>query len=291
MSFRAKYFRYMCKKSDKKRDKDMTTPVNIERYDNIKYGNSDKWNILDVYRPKDIKDKLPVIVSAHGGGWVYGDKEIYQYYCMSLAQRGFVVVNYTYRLSPEYKFPAQIEDTNTVFTWLMDNVDTYGMDINNIFGVGDSAGGAIIGLYAAILTNKEYARSYEFKTPENLKLKALGLNCGDYEPARENSGIFVTDIFKNKGTKEELNQMSLIYHINENFPPSYVLTATDDFLKDEAGKLVELLEDKNIDYEYKVYGDGNNPLYHVFHCDVKTEISRQANDDECEFFRRYITTS
>ena len=38
----------------------------------------------------------PVIVSFHGGGWVYGDKNVYQFYCMELAKRGFAVVNYSY---------------------------------------------------------------------------------------------------------------------------------------------------------------------------------------------------
>lgn len=55
---------------------------------------------------------IPVIVSVHGGGWGYGDKERYQYYCMSLAQQGFAVVNFSYRLASKYKFPAPLEDTN-----------------------------------------------------------------------------------------------------------------------------------------------------------------------------------
>ena len=63
-----------------------------------------KWQKLDVYRQKDATGKLPVIVSVHGGGWVYGDKERYQFYCMDLAERGFAVVNFSYRLAPEYKF-------------------------------------------------------------------------------------------------------------------------------------------------------------------------------------------
>lgn len=103
----------------------------------IKSGNS-----LDVYRPKatNIEEKLPVIVSVHGGGWVYGDKEGYQYYCMSLAQRGFAVVNFSYRLAPESKFPASIIDTNLVFGWILDHAEEYGFDTENIFAVGDSAG-------------------------------------------------------------------------------------------------------------------------------------------------------
>ena len=101
---------------DNKRDAGLKTPENIVRYDDIIYGTESKWQKLDVYCQKDATGKLPVIVSVHGGGWVYGDKERYQFYCMDLAERGFAVVNFSYRLAPEYKFPASLEDTNSVFT-------------------------------------------------------------------------------------------------------------------------------------------------------------------------------
>ena len=78
--------------NDAKRDAGLTTPEDIERFDDLTYGIVDpKWQKLDVYRPKNVKGKLPVILNVHGGGWVYGDKELYQYYCMSLAQHGFAV--------------------------------------------------------------------------------------------------------------------------------------------------------------------------------------------------------
>ncbi|MFR5151238.1 MAG: carboxylesterase family protein [Ruminococcus sp.] len=64
---------------------------------------------LDVYRPKQAQgEDLPVIISVHGGAWMYGDKERYQYYCMSLAQRGFAVVNFTYRLAHESKISSTV---------------------------------------------------------------------------------------------------------------------------------------------------------------------------------------
>ena len=96
------------------RDAGLKTPKDVQRFDDIVYGEDKVWQSLDVYRPKatNIEEKLPVIVSVHGGGWVYGDKKLYQFYCMSLAQRGFAVVNFSYRLAPESKFPASIIDTN-----------------------------------------------------------------------------------------------------------------------------------------------------------------------------------
>ena len=48
------------------------------------------------------------------------------------------------------------------------------------FAVGDSAGGQILSLYADICTNAEYAKEYDFQVPEGLKIKAVALNCGQY---------------------------------------------------------------------------------------------------------------
>ena len=109
------------KKSDDERDALMNTPEDVDRWDNIVYGHDDReMQKLDVYRPKQAQgEDLPVIISVHGGGWMYGDKERYQYYCMSLAQRGFAVINFTYRLAPENKFPAMLEDLNLVCKWVM----------------------------------------------------------------------------------------------------------------------------------------------------------------------------
>ena len=116
------------KKADDERDALMNTPEDIERWDNIVYGHDDReMQRLDVYRPKQAQgEDLPVIISVHGGAWMYGDKERYQYYCMSLAQRGFAVVNFTYRLAPESKFPAQLEDVNLVCKWVMKRAGSKG---------------------------------------------------------------------------------------------------------------------------------------------------------------------
>lgn len=108
MSLMTWYLRKSFEANDNKRDAGLSAPTDIERMDDIAYGPDARWQALDVYRPKSTSGKLPVIVSVHGGGWTYGDKERYQWYCMNLAQRGFAVVNFTYRLAPEYKFPAGI---------------------------------------------------------------------------------------------------------------------------------------------------------------------------------------
>ena len=172
---------------DMVRDAGLKTPEDVQRFDNIVYGEDKVWQSLDVYRPKatNIEEKLPVIVSVHGGGWVYGDKERYQYYCMSLAQRGFAVINFTYRLAPENKFPAMLEDLNLVCKWVMKRAGRFHFDTERIFAVGDSAGAHLLGLYAAICTNPAYAAKYDFAVPEGFALTAIALNCGVYRIPRE----------------------------------------------------------------------------------------------------------
>ena len=75
--------------ADDIRDAGLSTPPDVFRQDDILYGKDPVWQRLDVYRPRNSEGPLPVIVSVHGGGWAYGDKERYQWYCMDLARRGF----------------------------------------------------------------------------------------------------------------------------------------------------------------------------------------------------------
>lgn len=281
------------KEGDDIRDAGLTTPKSILRYDDLLYGEDKDWQVLDVYRPRRSEgEKLPVIVSVHGGGWVYGDKERYQYYCMELAERGFAVVNFTYRLAPEHKYPAPLEDTNLVFAWLMENAKEYGLDTERVFAVGDSAGGNILGLYAAICTNAEYAAKYDFQVPKDLRLEAIALNCGDYrveaaaDEFAQTQGL-MRDYLPNEGTPEELHKIDVTAHVTENYPPVFLMTSAGDFLKEQALLMAEQLTRCNVPFLYRFYGDAKHKLSHVFHCDIRTEDAKYCNDEECSFFKQF----
>ena len=291
MSLGAYIFRKHCRKSDAARDAGLTTPEDVVRYDDIRYGTDRKWQTLDVYRPKAAEGKqLPVIVSIHGGGWVYGDKEVYQFYCMSLAQRGFAVVNFNYRLAPKHKLPAALEDTNSVFSWVKYNAGRYGFDMDRVICIGDSAGAQGAAMYACILTNPEYAKRFSFETPEKMSIKALGLACGLYDvrdrkPCDRRNGY--RGVLKGNGTAEELETLSPAAFVTPAFPPCFVFTAVGDFLLDQPAKLTTRLDECGVDYESKVYGSTDDPLGHVFHCNVRSEAAKQANDDQCAFFEKH----
>ena len=289
MSITSIMFRKAAKKSDDARDAGLTTPKDIERFDDIVYGENEEWNVLDVYRPKaEMSRNLPVIVSVHGGGWVYGDKERYQYYCMSLAQRGFAVVNFTYRLAPEYKFPAPLEDTNAVMEWIYENAPEYGLDVEHIYMLGDSAGANILALYTAICTNPSYAANYKFHVPGGFVPKAVALNCGSYVMADNMmTKALMADYLPKKGTEEELKLNNPLYYITEKYPPVYVMTSNGDFLKEQAPLMVEVLKEKGIPHVMKCYGDEKTELSHVFHCNIKLPEANVCNDEECEFFKSW----
>ncbi|MDE5966897.1 MAG: alpha/beta hydrolase [Lachnospiraceae bacterium] len=281
-------------KADMKRDMGLTTPTDIIRYDNICYGTDTKWQMLDVYRPQRSEgQKLPVIISVHGGGWVYGDKELYQYYCMNLATRGFAVVNFTYRLAPDFKFPSSLEDTNLVVQWVLVHGDDYGFDLDYIFGVGDSAGAHILGLYAAVCTNPDYAAEYDFTVPKGFTFTALCLNCGQYHFDKadqldaQTKGL-MADLLPNRGTDEELMRISLDRYVTGRFPQTFLMTCSGDFLKEQAGFLSEQLNIMNVPFEYHFYGTAEHILGHVFHLDIRNDMAKKCNDTECTFFKGFL---
>jgi acetyl esterase/lipase len=95
---------------------------------------------LDVYAPNVRQEALPVIVFIYGGSWDSGDKDDYQFLGTALASRGFVTVLPDYRLVPEVRFPAFIEDCAAAVRWTSDHVSEYGGDPRRIVLVGHSAG-------------------------------------------------------------------------------------------------------------------------------------------------------
>ncbi len=292
MSASSERMRVEWKESDAKRDAGLKAPEDVERICDVSYGKDPVWNQLDLYLPKKREEKLSVIVSVHGGGWVYGDKNLYQYYCMGLAQRGFAVVNFSYRLAPESKFPAQLEDTNAVLHWVFAHAEQYGLDLANIFMVGDSAGAHLLGLYSAICADENYAARYDFQVPEGFVPRAIGMNCGVFEPicpetviGREEDKELMEDLLPGKGNKEEAELISVLCHVTEKFPPVFLMTAVGDFCKDQAPKLLEKLEEKHVLHEYHIYGDEKQPLYHVFHVTMQEPLGQKCNDEECAFFR------
>ena len=291
MSSRSERLRREFAAGDAIRDAGLTTPADVERFDDIPYGDHPQ-QALDVYRPKGERGPLPVIVNVHGGGWVYGDKELYQYYAMDLARRGFAVVNFSYRLAPETKFPAQIEDVNAAFVWTEDHAGRYGFDLNRLFAVGDSAGANLLGLYCNLCTNPAYAGALGFSHRIGPTPRAVSLACGAYtihgegEKVRPGDLELMSDLMPGPVDASALAKVDVRRYVTRDFPPAFVFTCTADFLQEQAEDLQRTLRLARVPHLLRFYGDADHPLGHVFHENIRSDMAILCNDEQCDFFRR-----
>jgi acetyl esterase/lipase len=105
---------------------------------------------MDLYYPATAPRPLSVIVNVHGGGWVGGDKALGEgaENIPALVKAGYLVASINYRLAPQNKFPAQIEDVKCAIRYLRASADLYHLDVNRIGIMGESAGGHLAVLAA-----------------------------------------------------------------------------------------------------------------------------------------------
>lgn len=258
--------------------------------EDISYGPHGQWSLLNVYFPEDGEELLPVLVSIHGGGYVYGTKEVYHHYCADLARRGFAVVSFNYRLAPEDPFPAQLEDINSAMGWVARNSGNYRMDIKKLFLVGDSAGAQLASQYAAMLTNPAYASLFSFSMAP-VTLRGLGLNCGMYDlPAKLRSPAFqLGKDYLGEFTALDDPRLEVFGAITESYPPAHITTSCFDFNRSGAQSLEALLRANGIPVFCECYGAEDRPeIAHIFHVDIRLPEAKICNDTQCAFFRSLL---
>lgn len=110
---------------------------------------------LDIYAPAGRSGRHPVVVVFYGGSWNSGRRQDYAFLGQAFASRGFVTVIADYRLVPEVRFPAFLEDGARAVAWAYQNAEQFGGDRDRLFLFGHSAGAyiaAMIGLDGHYLT-------------------------------------------------------------------------------------------------------------------------------------------
>lgn len=278
-----------CKQNDDLRDAGLPLEIpEVTRINDLAYGPDEKWHLLDLYLPKNCTGKIPTIIHIHGGGWIYGTKETYQFYGLSLAKEGFAFVNFNYHLGPDVQFPGILDDVDLLMHWVAQHGEDYQLDLDNVFLAGDSAGGQMVEQYLAILTNEAYRQAFGYQLPK-LTIREAALNCGAYFihlPGIINGAV--KGYFTDQAIQKYQELLAVEDYLTPNLPPLYIMSANQDFLYAQALRLDGYLLAKKIPHELHIYGTPEQPRQHVFHCNIKDEIARQCNMDELAFFRKHL---
>lgn len=130
----------------------------------LPYGPAGKANLLDVWHRDDLPltAKAPVLLQVPGGAWITGNKQAQAYPLMShLAERGWICVAMSYRLSPRATWPDAIVDVKRALAWVKAHIAAYGGDPDFVAITGGSAGGHLCSLAALTPNDPAFQPGFE----------------------------------------------------------------------------------------------------------------------------------
>ena len=286
-----KFWKFI-EKNDNIRIANTKYPDDIESIIDIPYiDDGDRCHLLDVYMPKDkTNDNLPTIIDIHGGGYYYGYKEINKLYNNTLAQYGFKVISFNYRLAPKFTFKDMVQDLFEALKWVKDNAEEYKFDLNNLFITGDSAGGTLTNLVLATTCSPKLQEIFEV-TPL-VSFKAAGITCGVLKPGK-NPAFYMKYLYGKEYKKSAFYRVcDFKDNISKDFPPVFFNTCKGDPFKKDNIMAYNLMRDNGLTAELYYYenkkenGKGVGHVYVILTPDL--EISSKTNEELINFFRTYI---
>jgi acetyl esterase len=215
-----------------------------------------------LYTPKTLRradGMAPALVFFHGGGWVIGNLDSHDVVCRTLAVEGeLLVIAVDYRLSPEAKFPAAVEDSIAATRWVSDNAMTLGIDATRLVVGGDSAGGNLSAVVAI------HTRDHGGPKLAGQVLIYPGTDFRMTHPSHREpeTSILLThsvirwfrDHYLNG--PEDINDWRASPALVENLaglPPAYVLTAGGDPLRDEGEEFAQRLKDAGVPVTFRSF--------------------------------------
>jgi len=193
------------------------TYSDAHRIADIAYGKAQRQR-LDVYvPPAPSTQRLPVVVFWYGGAWIDGSKNDYRFVGTALAELGYVTVLPDYRLYPEVRFPAFIEDGAQAVKWVREHAGEYGGDPSRIVLVGHSAGAHMAAMLAL---NRRYLHSAGVDASAIVGLVALS---GPYD--LDPSAPDLAPIFPPPATAAD---WQVLPHVTAGSPPALLLYGDRD---------------------------------------------------------------
>ena len=226
----------------------------------ISYG-PDPRQKLDVYAPQDARG-APVVVFFYGGSWNSGERVDYGFLGTALAAQGFITVLPDYRLVPDARFPAFVEDGAAATAWAQREISSFGGDGQRVVVSGHSAGAYIASMVAL-------APSYLEKAGSRAQPRGFAGLAGPYDfmPFQYRS---IIDAF---GSWPRPVETQPVAFVRAGVPPALLLQGSDDTTVPprHAKTLAERLKAAGNDVELLIY-DG------VDHIDIMISLSRLLRD-------------
>lgn len=212
---------------------------------------------IRVYTPAGEGHGLPLYVYCHGGGWVIGNLDTHDGLCRTLAARsGAIVAAVDYRLAPEHRFPAALEDAWAATVWLAEHGASLGAEPGQLAVGGDSAGA---NLAAGVALR---ARDYDL----GLKLQLLAFPVLDYDlsrdsyrehdqigPSIEAMGWFWSHYLGTEADPADPRASPLRAPDLGGVAPAMVLTAEYDTLRDEGDAYARRLAEAQVPVDHRRY--------------------------------------
>jgi len=204
---------------------------------------------LRLYRPlcSAADALLPVLVYYHGGGWVIGDLDTHDTLCRELANgAGCAVVAVDYRMGPEHRFPAAVDDSVAALQWVHANAARLGLDASRVAVGGDSAGGNLAAV-AAIAARDAGGPALAFQlliypaTDQRRTAPSHAANGQGYLLTRDTMAYFHDHYLAGPAHDLDWRASPLLHPDLKGLPPAFVLTAGHDPLRDEGLQYAQAL--------------------------------------------------
>jgi len=182
---------------------------------------------------------LPVLVFLHGGGWVVGNIDSHEAMCRHLANRAeCAVLSVDYRMGPEHKFPAAVEDCFAATVWTAGNAAALGVDPGRLAVGGDSAGGNLAAVVSLLARDKRAPRiSCQIliypATDAAMRHDSVARYAEGYVLTRATMRWFYEQYLRTPDDAADWRVSPLLAPDLSRLPPAYVLTAGYDPLCDE----------------------------------------------------------
>ena len=217
-----------------------------------------------VYRPS-LAQNLPVLVFFHGGGFVICDLDTHDRLCRSMANAsGCVVISVDYRLAPEHKFPAAVDDAYAATRYVAEHPREFGIDATRIAVGGDSAGGTLAAA-VTLMARERGAPAIKFQ----LLIYPLTTYDDQSSSMREFDGYFLTTplmewfagcYLASPADKSSVYASPMNAQDVSGLPPAMVMTAECDPLRDQGEAYARRLRNAGVSVELKRYDGMIHPF-------------------------------